>query len=189
MTGSSIGSGDGQAHLVGERAVGSGFGSKPSLPQHLRNFDPLAGPARAGAIPPGSSTPLTQDEANFLNKHYSLHPTGPLPPNEDDLGPFLANIDERRNRAFNGWMRTDAGRVHMQRALMQADLGEHSQLGIGLHDIAKAFGSPGASNWDLISTLTYWAHTTPGVRDVLDAEVNKLLVDGRIPRNVTKDAS
>lgn len=185
MTGASIGSGDGQFHIVGERAVGSGYGSKPSLPQHLRNFDPLAGAARGGVILPGSSTPLTQAEANFLNKHFDLHPTGPLPPNEDELGPFLAAATGLSYGVFGSWLRGSTAPPYLMRALMEAD--SHT-LGVGLHDIARAFGAPGASNHDLIYRLTVWAQEYPGVRDVLDGVVLQMRDEGRIPANKKESA-
>ena len=185
MSDGSIGRGDGQSHILGgPKTVGSGYGDKPSLPTRLRCFDPLMGPARAGEYLPGAAAiPLTQAEASLLNSHHRLIPVGAVPPNAEQLGAFIANIDPNRNRTFHHFMSGDQGRVWALRALMHADLGANSQLGIGLHDIAGAFGSPGASNWDLVATLTRWARIHPGVRDCLDAATQTLLDEGRVPRN------
>lgn len=170
--------GDGQPQIVGEVPIGDGYGGKPSLPQRLRDFDPLSGPARGGVILPGGSTPITQLEANTLNRHYDLLPTGPLPPNEQELGPFLAAVAGLGYGAFGLWLRGTKALPHLMFALMQAD--SHT-LGVGLFDIAQAFGTPGANNHRLIHTLTGWAQQHPGVRAVLDDIVIQMRNEGRIP--------
>ena len=173
--------GDGQPQIAGDVPVGSGYGDKPSLPQHLRNFSPLDGPARAGTILPGSSTPIDQLTANLLNKHYGLIPTGPLPSNEAEIGPFLAAVAELGyTGVFNSWLRGTTAPAYLMRALMMSD--SHT-LGIGLFDIASAFGAPGAGNSTLIHTLSVWAREHPGVKAVLDGVVLQMRNEGRIPAN------
>ena len=165
--------------------MGSGFGDKPSLPQHLRNFDPLAGPARGGVVLPGSGTPITATGSLeiLLNRHFGLTPSSPLPPNEAELGPFLAAVAGLGYGAFGTWLRGSTAPPFLMRALMMSD--SHT-LGNGLFDIANAFGAPGAGNHSLIYTLTTWAQQHPGVRAVLDGVVLQMRDEGRIPASEVK---
>lgn len=183
---SAIGDGSGQGHIIGPRTEGSGYGSKPSLPIFLRHADPLAGPWRAGEFLQGASAPLSRADAQLLNRHYNYPPPTGLPPSAEELGPFLANVDPNRNLSFHSFLCGDAGRAYFLKALMHFDNhGPHSTLGVGLADIASAFGSPGAGNHALIATLTHWAQRHPGVRGVLDDAVEAL--GDRIPRNNVKE--
>ena len=181
---SAIGSGDSQQHIIGPRTTGSGFGDKPSLPQHLRHADPLAGPWRAGEFLQGASAPLSSADAALLCKHFNFTPATGLPPSAEQLGAFLGNVEASRNLSFRNFLCGDSGMKWALRVLMDFNnWGPNSNMGIGMADIADACGRPGAGNHDMIYKLTRWAQVHPGTRAVLDAAVEKLLVEGRIPRN------